>query len=395
MQLAPHCPLGPIALAACLQVGFSTPNFLIQEQSIGIHYNRGAEVLDYVLDKTPLAFVDGCIERLTAPGLGIEVDEHAVRDADEKATHGVHRYGGTPTGRSRNGDHRRKRDMMTTQSLMTSADFLRRPEHRRCSRSSGIAGGCRHRGGVCADRGGILGSWRSPSTPMDALRVIQNRLASEWRSRRMVGAGTVLSASDVAHARAAGSTFLVTPAVAPSVAESVRQGIPVIAGAMTPPRRTPPCRPGAAAVKLFPASQRRARVSCRRCAIHCPPRRSSPSAEWTCRPLRQYWAAGAVAVGIGGPLVKDAASGGDLDALRERARAFLGAAAENAPPRWTVHAQRPDPDKLDHCTSARDRRSAGRPAGGHPLSTRWIRRGVGGTIPRHDTVFPHADMRSS
>lgn len=82
VQLAPHCPLGPIALAACLQVGFSTPNYLIQEQSIGIHYNRGAEVLDYVVDTGPLAFADGCIERLTGPGLGIEVDEAAVRDAD-------------------------------------------------------------------------------------------------------------------------------------------------------------------------------------------------------------------------------------------------------------------------------------------------------------------------
>lgn len=85
VQLAPHCPLGPIALAACLQVGFSTPNYLIQEQSIGIHYNRGAEVLDYVLDKTPLAFADGSIQLLTAPGLGIEVDESAVRAADRAA----------------------------------------------------------------------------------------------------------------------------------------------------------------------------------------------------------------------------------------------------------------------------------------------------------------------
>ncbi|NUT33209.1 MAG: galactonate dehydratase [Hamadaea sp.] len=84
VQLAPHCPLGPIALAACLQVGFATPNFLIQEQSIGIHYNQGAEVLDYVVDKEPLRFVDGHVERLTGPGLGIEVDEKAVREADAK-----------------------------------------------------------------------------------------------------------------------------------------------------------------------------------------------------------------------------------------------------------------------------------------------------------------------
>lgn len=83
VQLAPHCPLGPLALASCLQVGFATPNFLIQEQSIGIHYNQGAEVLDYVLDKTPLKFVDGYVERLTAPGLGIEIDESAVRIADK------------------------------------------------------------------------------------------------------------------------------------------------------------------------------------------------------------------------------------------------------------------------------------------------------------------------
>ena len=84
VQLAPHCPLGPLALAACLQVGFATPNFLIQEQSIGIHYNQGAEVLDYLADTTPLRFVDGHIERLTGPGLGIEIDEQVVRAADKR-----------------------------------------------------------------------------------------------------------------------------------------------------------------------------------------------------------------------------------------------------------------------------------------------------------------------
>jgi len=45
-QLAPHCPLGPIALAASIQVAVATPNFLIQEQSVGIRYNRGSELLD-------------------------------------------------------------------------------------------------------------------------------------------------------------------------------------------------------------------------------------------------------------------------------------------------------------------------------------------------------------
>ncbi|MFY1691355.1 galactonate dehydratase [Plantactinospora sp. WMMB782] len=84
VQLAPHCPLGPLALAACLQVGFATPNYLIQEQSIGIHYNADAEVLDYVLDRTPFGFADGHIPRLTGPGLGIQIDENAVRRADQR-----------------------------------------------------------------------------------------------------------------------------------------------------------------------------------------------------------------------------------------------------------------------------------------------------------------------
>ncbi|MEV4543948.1 galactonate dehydratase [Micromonospora echinaurantiaca] len=100
VQLAPHCPLGPIALAACLQVGFATPNYLIQEQSIGIHYNLGAEVLDYCLDKTPLTFVDGYVERLTAPGLGIQIDEHAVRTADKRG----HAWR-SPTWRHRDGSY--------------------------------------------------------------------------------------------------------------------------------------------------------------------------------------------------------------------------------------------------------------------------------------------------
>jgi galactonate dehydratase len=82
VQLAPHCPLGPIALAACLQVGFATTNYVIQEQSLGIHYNKGADVLDYLVDTKPLTHVDGYVERLTGPGLGIDVDEDAVRSAD-------------------------------------------------------------------------------------------------------------------------------------------------------------------------------------------------------------------------------------------------------------------------------------------------------------------------
>ncbi|MFJ9853980.1 galactonate dehydratase [Streptomyces sp. NPDC101150] len=83
-QLAPHCPLGPVALAASLQIAFTTPNFLIQEQSLGIHYNQGAELLDYVVDPEPFRFHDGTLLRTDRPGLGVEVDEAAVRAADAK-----------------------------------------------------------------------------------------------------------------------------------------------------------------------------------------------------------------------------------------------------------------------------------------------------------------------
>ncbi|MEV4937421.1 galactonate dehydratase [Streptomyces zaomyceticus] len=83
VSLAPHCPLGPIALAACLQVGFASPNLLIQEQSLGIHYNEGSDLLDYLTDHTVFRYEDGHVALLTEPGLGIQVDERAVERAAE------------------------------------------------------------------------------------------------------------------------------------------------------------------------------------------------------------------------------------------------------------------------------------------------------------------------
>jgi galactonate dehydratase len=79
--VAPHCPLGPITLAASLQIDLAIPNFLIQEQSLGIEYGGGSALLDYLVDPQVFTFVDGHIERPTGPGLGIEVDEAAVRAA--------------------------------------------------------------------------------------------------------------------------------------------------------------------------------------------------------------------------------------------------------------------------------------------------------------------------
>ena len=70
VAVAPHCPLGPIALAACIQFAMSTPNFVIQEMSLGIHYNVEAgeyDIKNYI--KNPR----------------IEVDEEEVRKVAETA----------------------------------------------------------------------------------------------------------------------------------------------------------------------------------------------------------------------------------------------------------------------------------------------------------------------
>jgi len=79
VAVAPHCPLGPIALAACLQVDFCTPNAFIQEQSAGIHYNEGYDLLNYLKNPEIFQYKDGYCDLLTGPGLGVEIDEEYVR----------------------------------------------------------------------------------------------------------------------------------------------------------------------------------------------------------------------------------------------------------------------------------------------------------------------------
>ncbi|MFK7850635.1 MAG: galactonate dehydratase [Akkermansiaceae bacterium] len=78
VSLAPHCPLGPIALASCLAVDFISPNAVLQEQSVGIHYNDGVELTDYVRNKTDFGSKDGWIAPLRLPGLGVDIDREFV-----------------------------------------------------------------------------------------------------------------------------------------------------------------------------------------------------------------------------------------------------------------------------------------------------------------------------
>ncbi len=78
VALAPHCPLGPIALSSCLQVDAVSYNAFIQEQSMGIHYNVGKSVLDYVVNKEVFTFKDGFVDMPKGAGLGVEINKDLI-----------------------------------------------------------------------------------------------------------------------------------------------------------------------------------------------------------------------------------------------------------------------------------------------------------------------------
>lgn len=157
----------------------------------------------------------------------------------------------------------------------------------------------------------------SLTTP-DALRVIE-ALAADGRAH--IGAGTVLTEGDVTESVAAGASFLLTPALAESVPFAAAQGVPIIAGVFTPSEALAAMRQGATAVKLFPASQGGPGYL-KALRDPFPQIPFLPVGGVDAAAAEQYLAAGAFAVGVGGPLIGDAASGGDLDALRARARDF-------------------------------------------------------------------------
>lgn len=94
VALAPHCPLGPIALAACLQVDATCHNAVIQEQSMGIHYNVNSSVLDYIRNPEVFDFKDGFVDLPAGPGLGVEINKEKVleENADHKWRNPVWRH---------------------------------------------------------------------------------------------------------------------------------------------------------------------------------------------------------------------------------------------------------------------------------------------------------------
>ncbi|MEV8363642.1 bifunctional 4-hydroxy-2-oxoglutarate aldolase/2-dehydro-3-deoxy-phosphogluconate aldolase [Streptomyces niveus] len=162
----------------------------------------------------------------------------------------------------------------------------------------------------------------------DALGVIARARAALGPGAPL-GAGTVLTAADAHAVHRAGADFVVTPAVCEGVTAARELGLPVLAGVMTPTEIVAALRAGACAVKIFPAAQAGGPAYLRALQGPFPDVPFVPVGGVDAAAARAYLDAGALAVGIGSPLVGDAAStedGAGVDALRARARTFLDVA---------------------------------------------------------------------
>lgn len=164
----------------------------------------------------------------------------------------------------------------------------------------------------------------------DALDVIRRARAALGPGAPL-GAGTVLTVEDAHAVRDAGAGFVVTPAVCEAVTEAERLGLPVLAGVMTPTDIVAARRLGADAFKIFPAAQAGGPGYLRALQGPFPDAPFVPVGGVDADAAGAYLAHGATAVGVGSPLISDAADGGSLEALRERARAFRDAVRAAAP----------------------------------------------------------------
>lgn len=149
-------------------------------------------------------------------------------------------------------------------------------------------------------------------------------LASNCGAGTLVGAGTVLTADDARRALSAGATFAVTPGLGPAIDAAREIELPVIGGALTPTEiiaATDAC----AVVKLFPASLG-GPAYLRALRAPFPDVGFVPVGGVDLHDVGPYLSAGALAVGVGSPLVEDACDGGDLRELARRANEFRVAA---------------------------------------------------------------------
>jgi 2-dehydro-3-deoxyphosphogluconate aldolase / (4S)-4-hydroxy-2-oxoglutarate aldolase len=159
---------------------------------------------------------------------------------------------------------------------------------------------------------------------VEALGMLRPRLDDEMA----IGMGSVTSAEQVAAVLDAGADFVVSPGVcAEATRAAVAAGVACYPGGFTATEILTAWELGAPAVKLFPAATGGPR-HLRDLRGPLPGIPLIPTGGVAIEQIGEYLAAGAAAVGLGGPLIGDALDGGSLDALRERAGAALGAVRE-------------------------------------------------------------------
>lgn len=152
-------------------------------------------------------------------------------------------------------------------------------------------------------------------------------LTRELPAQVRVGAGSVMNGDDAQACVDAGAAFLVSPIFDVDVLTvGLSSGIPTYPGALTPTEVVTASRAGAPAVKIFPASSVGPRYIK---DLHgpLPGVRLMPTGGIAIEAIGDWLTAGAMAVGLGGPLLGDAGDGGSLQSLRDRARRAVDAVA--------------------------------------------------------------------
>ena len=154
------------------------------------------------------------------------------------------------------------------------------------------------------------------------------RLREELPGNALLGVGTVRSVGDAERAVGAGASYLVAPDFrAEVVAWAAGRDVPVVPGVLTPTEVGAAWAAGATAVKVFPVSAVGGPAYVKAIRAPLPEVPLVPTGGVGIDDLGAYLAAGAVAVGVGSPLLGDAGDpGGDLEALAARAHRAVAAA---------------------------------------------------------------------
>lgn len=153
------------------------------------------------------------------------------------------------------------------------------------------------------------------------------RAAASVGDEALIGAGTVRSVDELDQALSAGARFVVAPSLSPAMAEAARRGLSGLPGVLTPTEVDQAWATGWRALKLFPASLG-GPAYLRALREPYPQVALVPVGGVTPELAVEYLRAGALAVGIGSPLLGDAPHGGDQGALARRTRDLLARLSE-------------------------------------------------------------------